>query len=106
MLDHTRVFSLVLVLTLIADSFAAEAPSFEPFATTPSCTVQLEQTPPDGKDLCIYFNNTSKTVPQNPRDGWTFNANRTAVTFHGSACEGIQTGRIVDIDIVCGCQAR
>ena len=68
--------------------------------------MELKQAPPEGAGLCIYFNNTSKTVPENPRDGWTYSAASNAVTFHGSSCEGIQTGRVVDIDIVCGCQDR
>jgi hypothetical protein len=71
-----------------------------------SCRYALVQAPPEGERLCVYLDDAATPLPENPRNGWTYNQASNAVVFHGSSCEGIQSGRIRDIDIVCGCQRR
>ena len=86
-----------------------DAPLAQRVAATdelPSCRYALVQAPPEGERLCVYLDDAANPLPENPRNGWTYNQTSNVVVFHGSSCEGIQSGRIRYIDIICGCQRR
>ena len=42
-------------------------------------------------------------MANDPNNGWTYDPMTNTVTFHGTACDAIKGGIIVDIDIVYGC---
>ena len=94
-----------LVLAALDAPDAGDAGDPEAATNAPSCTVGLTQAPPEGERLCVYFNDAT-SVPENPRNGWTYSRARNVVTFHGASCDGIQSGRVTDVDIVCGCDRR
>jgi len=42
-------------------------------------------------------------APGRDEDGWTYDPATNSVTFHGTACDMIKDGTIIDIDVVYGC---
>ena len=111
----TVLFLMLTAASLVVgwNEAAAEEPALteahelaDEAANGASCTYGLAQAPPEGERLCVYFDNAESPLPENARNGWTYNRARNVVTFHGSSCEGIQTGRVRDVDIICGCERR
>lgn len=68
-----------------------------------TCTFELDQVPPDANEIYVFFDKDPAGIPSDPQDGWTYDPMTNTVTFHGSACEAIKSGTVVDIDIVYGC---
>jgi hypothetical protein len=68
-----------------------------------TCTFQLDQVPPDAAEIYVFFDKDPMGVPNDPNNGWTYDPMTNTVTFHGTACEAIKSGSVVDIDIVYGC---
>ncbi|MCA9683021.1 MAG: hypothetical protein KC457_12550 [Myxococcales bacterium] len=68
-----------------------------------TCTFELDQVPPDANEIYVFFDKDPAGVPNDPNNGWTYDPITNTVTFHGSACEAIKSGAVVDIDIVYGC---
>ncbi|KIG19354.1 hypothetical protein DB30_03910 [Enhygromyxa salina] len=68
-----------------------------------TCTFELDQVPPDPNEIFVFFDKDPAGVPNDPNNGWTYDPMTNTVTFHGTACEAIKSGVIVDIDIVYGC---
>ncbi|NVB38251.1 VWA domain-containing protein [Pseudenhygromyxa sp. WMMC2535] len=68
-----------------------------------TCTFELDQVPPDADEIYVFFDKDPEGVPNDASEGWTYDPDTNTVTFHGSACESIKGGTIVDIDIVYGC---
>lgn len=68
-----------------------------------ACVYGLDTVPADASRIQVYFNHATNSVPKNSRNGWTYSAATNAVTFHGSTCDAIVSGRVSDIDIVADC---
>jgi hypothetical protein len=68
-----------------------------------TCTFELDQVPPDPDEIYVFFDKDPAGVPNDSNNGWTYDPITNTVTFHGSACEAIKSGAVVDIDIVYGC---
>lgn len=66
-----------------------------------SCTFKLNDTPPDPGKIYAYFD--GQQIPQDPDDGWTYDASDDTVTFHGSSCADLQDGSVKNVSVVFGC---
>jgi len=66
---------------------------------TATCTFSLGQTPPDPNMVNVYLDDT--IVPRDPTNGWTLSGE--TVTIAGSACQSIQSGKVLEVRIVAGC---
>lgn len=71
--------------------------------TVASCTFTLDQVPADPNQIYAFFDLDPNGVPNDPINGWTYDPATNSVTFHGTSCDAIKDGTIVDIDIVYGC---
>lgn len=72
-------------------------------AAVSSCTFQLDEVPPSPDEIYIFFDGDPAGVPMDPVNGWTYDPATNTITFHGTACQAIQDGTVVGIDIVYGC---
>ncbi|MFV8753842.1 vWA domain-containing protein [Nannocystaceae bacterium ST9] len=68
-----------------------------------TCVFELDQVPPDPAEIYVFFDKLVPGVPNEGTNGWTYDPLTNTITFHGSSCEAIKAGTIVDIDIVYGC---
>jgi hypothetical protein len=59
--------------------------------------------PEDLTKIYVFFDDDPAGVPLNALDGWTYDPVTNTITFHGSACAGIQLGTVTDVDVVFGC---
>jgi hypothetical protein len=73
-------------------------------AAVASCTFQLTEVPPDADQIYIFFDDDPAGVPVDPANGWTYDPATNTITFHGAACQAIQDGSVVEVDIVYGCK--
>ncbi len=64
-----------------------------------SCEITLEKAPPQPELLNVYFD--AELIESNPDDGWTYEPRM--VTLHGTACDRLQSGDVVQVQIVAGC---
>jgi hypothetical protein len=65
-----------------------------------SCTIQLAEAPPDPMLVNVFFD--GQLVPADPVNGWTFADTRT-VEVLGASCSLMQTGQVLQADIIAGC---
>ncbi|MCA9705111.1 MAG: hypothetical protein KDK70_04575 [Myxococcales bacterium] len=72
-------------------------------ASVTSCTFQLGEVPPDANEIYVFFDDDPAGVPVDAANGWTYDPATNTITFHGTACQAIQDGTVVEIDIVYGC---
>jgi hypothetical protein len=70
-----------------------------------SCTFTLDQVPPDASMIYVFFDLDPAGVPNDMDNGWTYDPATNSITFHGQACADLQSGAVVDVDIVYGCNA-
>ena len=68
-----------------------------------SCQFKLDGVPEDPSKIYVFFDDDPAGVPKDPDNGWTYDPVTNTVTFHGTACEAIKNGTIVDVDVVFGC---
>lgn len=68
-----------------------------------SCTFQLTEVPPNANEIFVFFDGDPAGVPNDPANGWTYDSTTNTIIFHGTACQSIQDGSVVGIDIVYGC---
>jgi hypothetical protein len=66
------------------------------------CSFPLQSVPPDPDELYVFFDDQTG-VPNDPVDGWDYDAATNTITFHGGACGALQTCQVTDVDIVFGC---
>jgi len=66
---------------------------------TASCTLQLDQVPPDPTDVNVFLD--EQVLAQAGADGWTLDG-RT-VTILGASCQRILDGDVLDVRVVAGC---
>jgi hypothetical protein len=64
------------------------------------CTIELTSPPPNPALVNLFFD--GQLVPADPVDGWTF-ANDSTVVVTGAACELLQTGQVLQADVIAGC---
>lgn len=65
-----------------------------------SCTIELAEAPPDPKLVNLFFD--GELIAADPIDGWAFADERT-VQVLGAACELMQTGQVLQADLIAGC---
>jgi hypothetical protein len=66
---------------------------------TGTCTLKLNQVPPDPKLVNVFLG--GQVLPEVGPDGWTL-AEQT-VTILGASCQAIMNGSVVDVRVVAGC---
>jgi len=87
-----------------ADSPDALLTAFESIATdVMRCDYLLGEIPPDPSKIYVYFNDDPTEIPNDPADGWTYDAATNTIHFNGSYCDLLLGGSVSDIDIVYGC---
>jgi hypothetical protein len=64
------------------------------------CDIELQSPPPDPSLVNLFFDGT--VIPSDPVDGWTL-SDETTVQVLGAACELLQTGQVLQADVVAGC---
>jgi hypothetical protein len=65
-----------------------------------ACSIELVEPPPDPALVNVFFD--GQLVPYDPLDGWMFSDEQT-VQMQGEACALMQTGQVLQADIVAGC---
>ena len=71
--------------------------------TVASCTFTLDQVPDDPSQIFVFLDLDPAGLPNDPVNGWTYDPLTNSVTFHGTACQSIKDGSVVDVDVVYGC---
>ncbi|TKD09415.1 VWA domain-containing protein [Polyangium fumosum] len=72
---------------------------------TLSCAYTLDTVPPNPNEIYVFFDNTTEVSRDDTKtDGWTYDAGKNQVVFHGPACDSLKNGVVKDLDIVLGCQ--
>jgi hypothetical protein len=66
---------------------------------TGSCTLTLNDAPPDPSLVNVFLNGSA--IPQSGADGWTLSG--TTVTILGASCQAILDGDVLDVRVVAGC---
>jgi hypothetical protein len=66
-----------------------------------SCELSLSSTPPDPSMLFVNVNDTP--LPEDPSDGWSYDASANRLTFNGEACERLRSGDVRRINVSFGC---
>lgn len=66
---------------------------------TGSCTLDLDNVPPDPGLVNVFLD--EHVLPQDGPDGWTMNG--ATVTISGASCQKILNGDVLDVRIVAGC---
>jgi hypothetical protein len=68
-----------------------------------SCTFTLDDVPDSVSDIYVFINNNPTPIPNDPADGWSYDAATNTVTLNGQLCDDLKSGTVTDIDIVLGC---
>jgi hypothetical protein len=66
---------------------------------TATCTLTLDQPPPDPTHVNVYFDD--KPVPADPQNGWTLAG--STITLEGTACDEVMKGQVLNVRVVAGC---
>ena len=64
-----------------------------------SCTLTLDQVPPDPSRINVYLD--GQILPQSGPGGWTIDG--ATVTILGASCASIASGGVLDVRVVAGC---
>ncbi|MGE0323005.1 MAG: hypothetical protein AB7S68_11915 [Polyangiaceae bacterium] len=65
-----------------------------------SCTIELNQAPPDRNKVNVYFDTT--LVPSDDSDGWRW-VDDTHIEIVGARCVELQSAKVDQVQIVSGC---
>lgn len=65
-----------------------------------SCTVELDEAPPDWSMVNVYFDNG--IVPMNADNGWRSTTSR-ALELVGDSCKLLRSGDVMQVQVVAGC---
>jgi hypothetical protein len=68
-----------------------------------SCTFELDFVPEDPNEIYVFFEDMVPGIANDPQNGWTYDPNTNTISFHGTACESLKNGGVVDVDVVFGC---
>jgi hypothetical protein len=66
-----------------------------------SCTYRLDRAPPDTNQLYVTFDNT--IIMNDPQNGWTYDPSGPSLIFHGSSCDQLRSGRVMQVHVQYGC---
>ncbi len=66
---------------------------------TASCTLTLDQPPPDPTHVNVYLDD--QPVPADPVNGWTLDG--STITLEGATCSEVMTGDVLNVRVVAGC---
>jgi hypothetical protein len=87
-----------------ADSPEDLLAAFESIATNVMrCDYLLGETPPDPSKIYVYFNDDPAEIPNDPDNGWTYDASTNTIHFNGTYCDQLLSGGVTDLDVVYGC---
>ncbi len=68
-----------------------------------SCDFRIDADVADPSLIHVYFNDDPTQIPPDPANGWTYDETTGRLSFHGTACDGILSGDVTDIDVVYDC---
>lgn len=68
-----------------------------------SCDFRVDADVADPSLIHVYFNDDPTQIPPDPANGWTYDETTGRLSFHGTACDGILSGDVTDIDVVYDC---
>jgi hypothetical protein len=68
-----------------------------------SCTYVLDMVPPDPDELYVYINDVQIERDPMHLDGWDYDPVANRITFYGPACNLLQSGQAMDLEIIFGC---
>jgi hypothetical protein len=69
----------------------------------PSCSFQLQSTPPDPNNVTVTINGQAVPKDSSHASGWDYYPNSMTITFFGSACQQVQMGASNAVSFVYGC---
>jgi hypothetical protein len=69
----------------------------------PSCTFQLQSTPPDPNNVTVTVNGTAVPKDASHANGWDYYPNAMTITFFGSFCQQVQMGASNAVSFIYGC---
>ena len=67
-----------------------------------SCTLTLDNAPPVPTEVNVFLDGNA--IPQPGANGWTLSGK--TVTIHGSSCQAILDGSVIDVRVVAGCPTK
>lgn len=102
-LDEIAMAGGTAVSYLALDPTALQMALESVLQTIASCTFSLDQVPDDASQIYVFFDKMEPGIPNDPVNGWTYDPATNSVTFHGTSCDDIKSGTVVDVDIVYGC---
>jgi hypothetical protein len=74
---------------------------------TLSCTLALSAPPPNGDPnlIFVYFDQAPPLVARDTSHnaGWDYDASTNAVTFYGTTCADLRTGKVHSAEVIFGC---
>jgi hypothetical protein len=68
-----------------------------------SCTFVLDMVPPDPDELYVYINDEAIVRDVMHVDGWDYEPVPNRITFYGPACNLLQSGQAMNLEIIFGC---
>jgi len=66
-----------------------------------SCNYQLTSPPSDPNLLVPYLD--AAPVPNDPKNGFTYDAAAKTITFNGTSCDKLKTGAVTKVEFIYGC---
>jgi hypothetical protein len=67
-----------------------------------SCTYHVDPAPPDLSQTYVIFDH-NQLVPQDPSNGWSYDAATQTLTLNGSSCDALKNHTVTAMDLVFGC---
>jgi len=67
-----------------------------------SCTYKVDPAPPDLSQTYVIFDHQT-LVPQDPTNGWSYDAATQTLTLNGSSCDALKAHTVTAMDLVFGC---
>jgi hypothetical protein len=64
------------------------------------CHIELDEEPPDPSLVNVYLD--ALVIPNDDAEGWTFTS-PSAIEIRGEPCERLETGSVLNVQIVAGC---
>ena len=68
-----------------------------------SCEYALSEVPPDPDQLYVYFDGAAVARDPTHAGGWDHRTGTNRLTFYGSACDELTSGRVTQLVIIYGC---
>lgn len=88
----------------VASDAASLAAAFSTIAgQVLTCVYTLSEKPTDLSQLYVYQSKQPITRDTTHANGWDYDPGTNQITFYGSACQALQSGKVSDLVIVYGC---